>query len=315
MRIDRRDLQLLTTIADYRVVTIKQLVAIENRDPKTAHRRITALAEAKLLIPGNRTTRAERGRPEKHVSIAPAGYAALRGAGVFMAKVTERDVTLAGLPQVEHQLLLNWVRICWMQVSSLQPVLRGRFVSHSSPMRIAGTTNPDGDAASVPLVIRDKRGGRLTPDAVATITDGERNKTVLFFLEVDMGTEPFDSPDERRSTIVQKVRKYQDCFKTERYRDYESVWNCAFRGFRTLFVTSTKTGASLLASNLAAVRPRDFIWVTSQDDLLERGIGAPIWIRGGRTECPTVSILGSRSPDGLSADTTGAPNDTRCPGA
>ncbi len=295
MRIDRRDLELLGVIADYRVMTFKQLAVAAERDSKVAHRRVGDLAGAGLIVQTDRKTRSGRGRREKLISVAPGGVALLRDAKVLSQDGLDEDVTLAGLPHVEHQLLLNWVRIHWLRIDQLHPALRVRFVPHSSPMVHLGDARANGGAKPVPVFIRSEGGETFTPDAVATITDVERGKTVLFFVEIDMGTEPFDTPGKSRTTIVQKIQKYQRYFQAERYRDYESVCDCSLRGFRVLFVTNAKTRSAFLSQHLVDIRPREFIWITDEAQLSKHGVGASIWARGGQQGRPSESILGSRA--------------------
>lgn len=296
MRLDRRDLQFLGMVADYRVMTFEQVAARQKRDSKNTQRRVSQLTGAKLIAKTDRKGHSGPGRRAKLISVAPAGFPVLRDAGALRSDAEEPDVTLAGLPQVEHQLLLNWVRIHWLELEDLHPPLRAQFIPHSSPAVHLGATCAEGEARPVPVFIRLNEREAFTPDAVAIIADIERRKTVLFFVEVDMGTEPFDAP-KKRPTILQKIQRYQRYFQTEQYREFEPVWDCALRGFRVLFVTSSKSRSALLGKHFAHIRPREFFWITDEEQLLGRGIGSFIWARGGQQDRPLASILGSRATD------------------
>ena len=295
MRFDRRDLELLSTIADYRVMTFDQIAALTERHPKRIQSRVFELQKQGGIAKSKRRGPAAPGQREALVSIAPGGFAILREAKVLRSDAVEKDVTLAGLPQVEHQLLLNWVRIHWAGIERLHPALKVRLVPHSSPAPHLGDAPPNGAARPVPVFIRSEGGEVIVPDAVATIRDTERAMTVLFFLEVDMGSEPFEAPQKQRPTILKKIEKYQRYFRTQRYREYDSVWNCSLRGFRVLFVTNTGARATALGADLTHIRPREFIWIASQEDLLKHGPGAAVWARGGHQGQPLGSILGSRA--------------------
>lgn len=295
MPIARCDLQRLRMIADYRVVTIRQLAMIEARSRNAVHRSLNSLVSQELIEEHPRTASTSRGRREKLVSVASKGFVALCQANALPPENREQDITLAGLPHIEHQLLLNWVRIQWMHLDLACPSLRGRFVPHSSPTARYDAAVPDTAAGSVPTLIRLDDRRVFTPDAVATVTDIERHKTVLFFLEVDMGTEQWDAPRNARTTIMGKILNYQRTRRSEGYRLHAAAWQCSLHGFRVLFVTRTRDRLDMLCRRLCVVRPRDFIWLTDQTQLLERGIGARIWARGGSLDRPAESILGSRA--------------------
>ena len=295
MATDRRNLRLLGTIADHRVVTVKQLALIEDRNPKSLHHSLKNLEEQRLIVATARNAASGPGRQEKLVSLADEGYQLLSRGEVLPPETQARDVTLAGLPHVEHQLLLNWVRIHWRRIPEVCPVLRTRFVPHSSPIAPVCLDDRTDARRSIPVVLRLDGGGTITPDAVATIADAERDKTVLFFLEVDRGSEPYGTAQTGRTSIARKIQKYQRCFRSARYRIYDAVWDCSFRGFRVLFVTETRARAESLCRFLGDVHPREFIWVTDQGQLIERGVSGQIWARGGCHDRRAASILGSRA--------------------
>jgi predicted transcriptional regulator len=73
MRLDSRDLRLLRTIADYRIMTIRQIAMVQEHDFKGVHRRTLDLAQMRFLAEGTRATASRVGRPEKVVSITREG--------------------------------------------------------------------------------------------------------------------------------------------------------------------------------------------------------------------------------------------------
>jgi len=137
----------------------------------------------------------------------------------------------------------------------------------------------------------------FTPDCVMALTHKGIHKTLLFFLEVDMGTETLASPKRTKVDVRQKVVNYQTYLRFKRYRRYEHLWNCSLNGFRLLFLAY---GPGRLASLCRLVRdmpPSDFIWLTDRRLLLSKGVWADIWSRGGRHDVPPQSILGSQMPE------------------
>ena len=140
--------------------------------------------------------------------------------------------------------------------------------------------------------------GKITsfkPDATFSIYDSNQDKTLLFFLEVDLGTETLASPKREVTDVRQKILNYGICFDTQVYKRYERLWSCQLNGFRLLFLTDTSSRMSTLCSLAREMQPSDFIWVTQKDRMFEDGISADIWARGGRLDTSPQSILGSLS--------------------
>lgn len=292
-----RHLELLRVVADYRVLTMEQLSSIQGRPPKAMHDSADRLARKGLLEKQARTRPARRGRRESLVAVTVAGFQALAEAETLPADAREKDVTLAGLPHIEHQLLLNQVRIQWGRLDRICPALRTWFVPHSSPTARYQVAGSGAETRPVPVSIPANGRQLLTPDAVATIADVERNRTVLFFVEADRGTEQRNASGGPRPTIAGKIEKYQRAFRSGRYRDYETVCGCELRGFRVLFVVDSVKRFTSLCHHLDGVSPREFIWITDVVRLRDHGAGAPIWARGGHQDRPPASILGSRAPN------------------
>jgi len=167
-----------------------------------------------------------------------------------------------------------------------------RFLAHNSPFLPPGFSN-------VSVITEPARGGvgpqtiiSLKPDAAFSICDATQDKTVLFFLEVDRGTEILASPKRTPTDIRQKILNYGVCFNTCAYKKYESRWNCQLNGYRLLFVTDSVARLSTLCSLVQAMPPSDYIWFTTADRMFEDGISAEIWARGGRLDASPQSILG-----------------------
>jgi hypothetical protein len=66
---------------------------------------------------------------------------------------------------------------------------------------------------------------RFTPDAVFAITNAVDSKTLLFFLEVDCGTETLSSPQRDMKDIRQKILNYQWYFQSFKYKRYERIFD------------------------------------------------------------------------------------------
>ncbi len=132
------------------------------------------------------------------------------------------------------------------------------------------------------------------PDGVFATTHEELRKTLLFFLEVDMGTEPLTRKRRSARNVRQKIINYRICFQSQRYKRYEKILKCQLRGFRVLFLTNHPTRLAALCRLVRDTPPSEFIWLTDHERMFAEGIWSPLWVRGGRDAEPLDSILGSK---------------------
>ena len=119
-------------------------------------------------------------------------------------------------------------------------------------------------------------------------------KTLLFYLEADMGTETLASTSRDPKDIRQKILNYQTLFRSRLYKRYEAVFKSKLNGFRLLFLVNSEPRLISLCRLIREMPPSDFIWLTDQGKMFSRGLAAKIWARGGRNEDPPQSILGPR---------------------
>ena len=130
------------------------------------------------------------------------------------------------------------------------------------------------------------QGIKFTPDTVFSIGDSLANKTCLFFLEVDCGTETIVSPKRDTNDIRHKIIKYQWYFQSGGYKRYEEVFATKLNGFRLLFLTSTHGRLVALCQLAQEMKPSNFIWLTECGRLFTEGVSAEIWARGGDLQAP-----------------------------
>ena len=129
------------------------------------------------------------------------------------------------------------------------------------------------------------------PDGVFRIADSEQKKSVLFFLEVDMGTEAVVGEEGSVKDIRQKIINYQRYIQSGRYKVFESLWKCPFNGFRLLFLAHSLERMAALCRLVEQMPPSDFIWVTAQERMFSQGLADTIWARGGKMAKSAESIL------------------------
>ena len=292
IRLGATDYEMLRATAECRIVTAPQLAALLSRSTKGVRDRMTRLIAEGLMEEAPRGRGQRRGRPERIVSLSEAAVAILNERGLIESQVHKDQVLGESIRCQNHQLLLNWVRVHLAHVEKILPRLQVRFLAHNSPFlpvefsSLSLITDPQPGPPKPQRIIHVK------PDATFSITDKDQGKTLLFFLEVDLGTETLASPQREMTDIRQKILNYATCFDLQIYKQYERLWDCRLNGFRLLFLTDTVARLSSLSTLVRQMPPSDFIWLTEQARMFQDGISALIWARGGRLDILPQSILG-----------------------
>jgi len=181
-----------------------------------------------------------------------------------------------------HQLLINWTRLHLNHIKANKPRLD---VSFLSPVFYSHSYSID---VNDPVL-----GSTVIPDGIFIITDLERMKSLLFFLEVDMGTETLVSINIKTKDIQKKMLSYVKIFKDRAYKKYEDLFKVLLNGFRVLFIAESNSRAKQLSRVAGSIENADFVWLTDQELLFDNGIADEIWIKGGRSGDKLYSILGS----------------------
>lgn len=289
-----QDIQIFAALADHSALTTQQLSMVTARNPKSLGRRLRELCGDGLIQTLPRPFGRKRGRPENVLLLTPGGAELLLehlgDSGGFSVD------TLACSPtgDIDHTLLVNWFRIGLQGITDRVSSLNAVFLASNSPFL---PKLPDGSSPVMDRVVVDPGADKwmdFIPDGVFTINNGDQGqrKSLLFFLEVDMGTEPLASPTAGGRDLRQKILNYQAYYRTNRYRRYEELWGCRFNGFRLLFLANTAGRMAVICRLVQEMVPSDFIWVTDQGQVFEKGLGAAIWARGGKDQTPPHSILG-----------------------
>ncbi|HPF38077.1 MAG TPA: replication-relaxation family protein [Phycisphaerae bacterium] len=292
MTLNKHDRTLLSTLAEYRIMSVDQIAALLQRNSRGLHRRIRALYDAGLVQKHVRDVDGRRGRPAHLVSLKTPGLKVLQAAGELPCDVKARQVASTDISKVEHQLMTNGFRIHLESMVHSIDQLTTEFLSPESPFRRRAT-----DQCSVvqDRVLVNESSGRTVefiPDGVFTITDQRAGKSLLFFLEVDRSTEPLtgNSPGALR----QKIRTYQTYFATSGYKRYEEILGTALNGFRLLFFVDTPARLATVCRLVRGQAPRDFIWVSDEPSLFRQGLSDSIWVRGGDEPNSRESIIGPK---------------------
>jgi hypothetical protein len=237
-----------------------------------------------------------KGRPEHILSLSSGGIKLLKEETDFLQGIPDDNITADKIRCIDHLLLVNefWVQL--EQIPKKIPVLKVNFFSPLSPL-LAKVKN------DLPLVHERfqisesmQQWVRFTPDGVFSITDTKTNKTLLFYLEADMGTETLVSSHPNSKDLRGKIFNYQACFYSQHYKRYEEILNCQLKGFRLLFITNSSRRLRLLCSLVNKMQPSDFIWLTDIKSLSQNNPWDDVWARGGNLDISLQSILGSNKP-------------------
>lgn len=286
--ITKRDWELMNYLDRFRVLTVKQIAALSQRSHQVVRRRLRILINHDLVSVRHRAYGNKRGKPEHILSLSMKGFKAHTGSARLKSRWEAQSVDSYF---VEHELLVNWSLIHLIQVERTIPQLSVHYLTrHFSTVDI-GTPSETIFQIKLP-----KENGDLgfVPDSVFIISDSESKKSLLFFLEVDMGTETIASPKRGPKDIRQKILNYQYLFRSGRYKRYARYFNCRLNGFRLLFITYSTARLRALSRLVVSMPPSDFIWLTNRNRMFLSGLASNIWARGAQLEKQLQSILGKK---------------------
>jgi hypothetical protein len=117
-------------------------------------------------------------------------------------------------------------------------------------------------------------GERIIPDGVFMLRKNDR--TALFCIENDCGTEVIKSPTYSSDDIENKCLRYLEQFESNNVKLYESYLTETFNRFRVLLICTNIRRLDTI-SNLLADEKFHFIWLTTISEFNKQGICGGIW--------------------------------------
>jgi DNA-binding MarR family transcriptional regulator len=265
---------LLEKFVSYKILTVKQLALLCDRSLQATRRSVRELIKKELLSKDDKFYTNRPGRREELLFLTLKGSAILQNIGLIDdVQFSEQEQGFA----VDHEILLNWFHIHLREIVRIHPHLS--LQSGSQNRFLTTDSNPSTEI--------------FIPDGVFSLFNESENKALLFFLEVDMGTESFGSASANASTIERKILNYQEYFYAGRYKEWQESFGCKFNGFRLLVLANEFIRHSKLCKRVAVTPPNNFIWLTDQAKMFEGGLGDAIWTAAGNRDKPLQSILGS----------------------
>jgi len=293
-KITRADVGLLSCIAEYKFLTVKQLAAISQRTLQVVRRRLRFIGSAQLVAMNEWGFGKGPGRRENIIILTEKGMELLRDKAILSSHAKYITDKTPDSIFIDHDLLVNWFIIHLLQIERDNSQFA---IQHLTP----SSHNLKEGSAEKPLLMErfsisesSEDTYTMIPDGVFTITNKDAEKTLLFFLEVDMGTETLAKTKQVSGDIRQKIVNYQMLFHNNHYKRYEKIFNTEFNGFRLLFLANMPARMKAICNLTQEIPPSNFIWVTDQKRMFSHGISAEIWARGGWHEKPAESILGHK---------------------
>jgi hypothetical protein len=291
-KVTKDDIKLLSSIAEYKFLTVKQLAALSQRSQQVIRRRLRLFKSEYLIVMKERGFGKGPGRLENIVIVSEKGMELLRDKEILSSHaIYFTDKTKAPM-FIDHDLLVNWFFIHLLQIGrdNTRFIIR-HFTISSYNLKEGNTEKP---FLQERFSTDQDQGNTMIPDGVFTIHEKESEKSLLFFLEVDMGTETLAKTDRTPGDVRQKIINYQAIFRSNHYKRYEKIFNAKFNGFRLLFLTNLPASMKSICGLIQEMPPSNFIWVTDQKRMFSHGISDEIWARGGRYEKQEESILGRK---------------------
>jgi len=205
-RLQNGDYKIIEYLAEYRILTVSQLAGLFRKNGQVIRRRCRELSREGLVQAESNEFGRNFGRPESLFGLTERGIDILREKGLINKDVLYENVGPVSNRLIDHQLLLNWFRIHLNEIDKIVPRPTLKFWSYNSPFV---PRKPDGSIITMdcsPIGRRTVREVKFTPDAVFILTNAACDKSLLFFLEVDCGTETLASP--QRDMSDQARRNY-----------------------------------------------------------------------------------------------------------
>lgn len=293
-KITKNSYDILTRLSDCQILTISQLSAFNQRSRQVVRRNIRTLRREGFIASKELGYGQGKGRREKIISLTAKGIEFLRDEGILSDKATFMKKNSTDSILFNHHLLVNWFHIHLIHMERVILQLSVNFLSSNS-LSLKEKNKPSlKERVQMESVLEGFI--EFIPDGTFSLTyqDVNTNKTLLFFLEVDMDTETLASKKRNPKDLRQKVVNYQALFRSERYKHYERFFGVKLNGFRLLFLANTFARMTAICRLIQEMPPSDFIWVTDQERMFSHGLSAEIWTRGGKNDVPPQSIIGPK---------------------
>jgi hypothetical protein len=292
----KNDRDLFNFIADFKFLTVSQLSALSQRSRQVIRRRLRFFVGENVVETRMRAYGRGRGRPEELIFLTEKGREFLKDKGILSDNAADITDKAKDSIFIDHDFLVSWFRIHLVQIERVIPQLSVHYLTSRSNTFTQSKDDRHLLHERVSIDSSLEKYFEFIPDGVFSITNHEAKpkRTLLFYLEVDMGTETMASADRGSKDVRQKIINYQALFLSGHYKRYEPVFDAKLNGFRLLIFTNTPARSIALCHLVKEMPPSNFVWLTDQERMFSYGLSGYIWAQGGRHDDPLQSILGSK---------------------
>ena len=287
-------IKILTALADYRLLSATQLSIYFGISKEAVWKHVRKLLSASLIKLFRKEIGRSRGRPESMYSLTNKGIEVLRKNEILNLDKNNKFVLADNLEFIQHQIFQNWFRLHLVNANHEGKIFFEDIPTNSSLYWKGSNHTSLYYRYELITSTSDDKEIRFFPDIIFKCFEKTSGRNLLFFVEIDRGTENSMNPDRKhQGDIAGKIINYMRCWNCNSYKQYEQIWKCKFNGFRLLFVAnSTERCANLCRLVSEFDSYSDFVWIADAGALFKSGIGGHIWYPGGRREAPLDSILG-----------------------
>lgn len=289
-KMTERDGEVLLSVYKHRFLTVTQIQRLHFPSMQTAYRRIRLLRTHGLL-----TNFTIPNIDEAVISIGRKGLteiAALLGVERSELRWSDTKNKPRDYYFMRHFLAINDFRIQLASDCENSGIRLLGFI----PDYFGERTKAGGTTKYIKDVVCDIETSRPeishTPDGVFAL---ERNsKAALFFVEIDRGTEGISDPEKG---VLKAVRFYAQYLVSGKYQRYADDFKSEqFKGFRTLFVTSSETRVQnirdVVSESDIPPKARLFVWLSTFERIRESGILSPVWFSAQQNDSTQYSVIG-----------------------
>ncbi len=269
-----RDIKLIIDVYKYRYLSTSQIQTLYFPSRQTANRRMRLLIQAGYINGYNAPAIEDR-----------IVYLTSKGANL-VASTLEVPYESLGFKRIadtakdyyflRHFLGINDFRISLNLALNAQTELG---LSGFIPEYYGEKTSKGGTIKYIRDLVCDIKAPETlinyTPDGVFALE--KNNRTALFFLEIDRGTEVLSNPEKGFSKAI---NFYYNYFISKKFQRYHEDFKCEpFRGFRVLFVTTTEIRLENMREALSKAGHQEhrFIWLTTTNKTKPETMFQPIW--------------------------------------
>ena len=275
VKLTERDMAVLVDIYKHRYLTIGQVHRLHFPSLQTAYRRMRILKDAGFLA-GFSVANVEEGI----LTLTASGIDAVAGTlGVERNSLKWSETTAKPKDYyfMRHFIAINDFRIVLRQACEASNVRLLGFI----PDYYGDKTDKGGVTKYIRDVICDASPQREqvshTPDGVFAL--GRNGRAALFFLEIDRGTEVITDPTKG---VLKCFRFYTNYLLGGQYQRYAKDFEVeAFKGFRTLFVTTSIARLQNFREAATGLdvpqKAKRFVWLTTEDKITPDTVFTPIW--------------------------------------